>query len=99
MCSDGTTLIDECAQETPVGSSLNFITSDTVSAAFNYSLNLGCKFDTLFYVHNGRNGANEWNWVFDVDGTSNARDSFFVFNDYGAKHITLNVSNGVCIDS
>ncbi|HEY2725722.1 MAG TPA: PKD domain-containing protein, partial [Parafilimonas sp.] len=31
--SDGNTLLDECAQETPAGSSLNFITADTVSAA------------------------------------------------------------------
>jgi gliding motility-associated-like protein len=97
--TDGNTLLDECAQETPAGSSLDFITSNTVSAAFKYSLNLGCKFDTLFYMHDGQNGVNEWNWVFDVDGTSHTQDSFFVFNGYGNKHIMLSVSNGVCSDS
>jgi gliding motility-associated-like protein len=97
--SDGNTLIDECAQETPAGSSLDFITSDTVSAAFNYRLNLGCKFDTLFYMHDAKDEVDEWNWAFDVDGISHTQDSFFVFNDYGTKHITLNVSNGVCSDS
>ena len=39
--TDGNTLLDECAQETPAGSSLNFVTADTVSAAFNYNVNLG----------------------------------------------------------
>jgi gliding motility-associated-like protein len=56
-------------------------------------------FDTLFYAHDGRNGVNQWNWVFDTNGISVARDSIFNFNDYGAKHISLNVSNGVCVDS
>lgn len=97
--TDGNTLLDECGQETPKGSSLNFVTADKVSAAFNYNVNLGCVFDTLFYSHDGKGAINEWNWVFDVDGTSNARDSFFLFKTYGAKHIKLNVSNGVCSDS
>ena len=30
--SDGNTIIDECGQETPAGSTLNFMTKDTVSA-------------------------------------------------------------------
>ncbi len=97
--SDGNTLIDECAQETPAGSSLNFITADTVSAAFNYKVGLGCVFDTLFYAHDGRNEVNAWNWVFDIDGTSNTEDSFFTFKDYGTKHIQLICTNGVCSDS
>ncbi len=97
--TDGNTLFDECAQETPAGSFINFVTADTVSAAFAYSLSLGCVSDTLFYDHDGRNGVNEWNWTFDADGVSNARDSFFTFKDYGAKHIQLNVSNGVCSDT
>ncbi|MEP6465913.1 MAG: gliding motility-associated C-terminal domain-containing protein, partial [Parafilimonas sp.] len=97
--SDGNTLTDECAQETPAGSAVNFITSDTVSAAFNYSVGLGCVFDTLFYAHDGRNNVDAWNWIFDINGTSNAEDSLFLFNDYGAKHIQLAVTNGVCTDT
>jgi gliding motility-associated-like protein len=97
--SDKNTVLDECAQETPAGSTLNFITSDTVSAAFNYSVGLGCVFDTLFYAHDGRNNVNTWNWTFDVNGVSITRDSLFLFNDYGPKHITLNCTNGVCSDT
>jgi gliding motility-associated-like protein len=97
--SDNNTLLDECAQETPPGSSLNFVTADTVSAAFTYKLDLGCVLDTLYYRHNARNGVNEWNWTFDTDGISNAKDSFFTFKDYGTKHIQLAVSNGVCNDT
>ncbi|MBV9963123.1 MAG: gliding motility-associated C-terminal domain-containing protein [Parafilimonas sp.] len=97
--TDGNTLLDECAQETPAGSTINFVTADTVSAAFNYKLDLGCLLDTLFYNHDGRNAVNTWNWRFDVNGTSNSEDSFFTFNDYGTKHIKLFVSNGVCDDS
>lgn len=97
--TDGNTILDECAQETPAGSFVNFITADTVSADFNYSLHLGCVFDTLFYAHDGRNNINEWNWAFDSNGISNTRDSFFSFNDYGSKLISLNVSNGVCTDT
>ncbi|MEO8711794.1 MAG: gliding motility-associated C-terminal domain-containing protein [Parafilimonas sp.] len=97
--TDGNTILNECAQETPAGSLLNFTTADTVSAAFNYSLHLGCVFDTLFYAHDGNNEVNAWNWVFDVDGTSRAEDSFFLFKDYGAKHFQLTCTNGVCSDS
>lgn len=97
--SDGNTILDECAQETPAGSFIDFITADTVSADFDYSVHLGCVFDTLFYSHDGRNGVNQWNWVFDTNGTSAAEDSIFNFNDYGNKHIQLAVSNGVCTDS
>jgi gliding motility-associated-like protein len=97
--SDGNTILDDCALETPAGSSLSFITADTVSAAFNHRVGLGCVFDTLFYAHDGRNNVNEWNWLFDTNGTSTLKDSFYLFNNYGSKHIKLNVSNGVCTDS
>jgi gliding motility-associated-like protein len=97
--TDGNTILDECAQATPAGLSLNFVTKDVVSAIFAYSVHLGCTYDTLFYAHDGNNSVSEWNWVFDVNGTSTTKDSFFVFNDYGTKHISLNCSNGVCSDS
>lgn len=97
--NDGNSLIDQCAQETPAGSSLNFSTADVVSASFNYKVDLGCVLDTLFYSHDGANNVNTWNWIFDVNGTSSIADSFFTFKDYGAKHIKLFVSNGVCSDS
>ncbi len=97
--SDGNTLIDECAQETPAGSTVAFKAADTVSADFAYRVGLGCVYDTLLYAHDRRNNVNQWNWTFDVNGVSNASDSIFLFNDYGSKHISLNCSNGVCSDS
>jgi len=97
--SDGNTVLDDCAQETPAGSHLDFITADTVSAIFGYSVKLGCVYDTLFYAHDGKNGVTKWNWDFDTSGTSNVRDSFFLFKSYGTKHIKLNVDNSVCTDS
>ena len=96
--ADGNTLIDECGQET-LPASLDFNTAAPVSAAFIYKVDLGCVYDTLYYAHDGKSGVNKWSWVFDADGTSNARDSFFLFKTYGNKHITLKVSNDVCTDS
>ncbi len=97
--SDGNTLIDECAQETPAGSTIAFSTADTVSADFAYRVGLGCTYDTLLYAHDGKDQVNQWNWTFDVDGISITEDSLFLFNDYGSKHILLVASNGVCSDS
>ncbi len=97
--TDLNTIIDECAQETPVSESISFITADTVSAAFSYRVGLGCVYDTLLYAHDGKDHTNEWDWTFDSDGVSTARDSIFLFNDYGKKHIQLFASNGVCADT
>ncbi len=97
--NDGNSIVDECAQETPAIYSLPFITVDTVSAAFNYSVGLGCVYDTFTYTHDGRNNVDGWNWTFDIDGTSTARDSLFLFTTYGTKNIRLQVSNGVCTDT
>ena len=97
--SDSNTLINECDQVTPANSTINFITADTVSADFSFETHLGCKYDTLVYAHNGKNGVNEWNWIFDKDGTSNIRDSIFLFSEFGPKHIQLAVSNNVCTDT
>jgi gliding motility-associated-like protein len=97
--SDGNTLLDECTQETPAGSAIAFKAADTVSADFSYRVGLGCVYDTLLYAHDGRDHVNQWSWTFDADGVSTAEDSIFLFKDYGAKHIQLSASNGVCSDS
>ncbi len=46
-------VIDECGQQTPAGSSLNFSVKDTVSAAFTYNIKEGCKIDTMLLFHDG----------------------------------------------
>lgn len=97
--NDANTLIDECGQTTPAGSALQFTTEDTVSAAFEYKVGLGCVYDTLTCYHDGRNKVSNWHWTFDADGTAEIPDPVFLFTTYGSKNISLNVSNGVCYDS
>ncbi len=97
--TDGNTIIDECGQETPAGSSINFTGSDTVSAVFNGQLLLGCKQDTIVLQHDGRNAVNIWNWVFDDGVTYTTQNVTRIYNDYGIKSVSLLVSNGVCTDS
>lgn len=96
---DGNTIIDECGEETPVGSALNFITKDTVSATFDYSILYGCKVDSVVYSHNGANGVNKWNWQFDdhTSGSSNQHQK--IYPVFGHKNTALVVSNGVCSDT
>jgi gliding motility-associated-like protein len=97
--SDGNTIIDECGQETPAGSVLNFITKDTVSAAFTYRVFPGCETDTIAFAHDGRNGVNRWLWQLDYSGTSSLRNPIAYFGTFGLKQIILSVSNGVCSDT
>lgn len=97
--TDGNTIIDECGQETPVGSFLNFITKDTVSADFNYTIFEACKTDTVAFFHDGKNGVNQWTWQLDYLGISHAQNPVAYFTAFGTKQITLSVSNGVCSDS
>lgn len=97
--SDGNTIIDECAQQTPFGSSLNFITKDTVNADFTYGIRFGCRRDTIDYVHDGRNGVNVWKWNFDNLRNSNLQSPSIIYGTFGLKHAQLIVSNGVCSDT
>jgi gliding motility-associated-like protein len=97
--NDGNTIIDECGQETPAGSTLDFITADTVSADFSYRIFPGCKTDTILFNHDGRNEVNRWSWKFDYSGTSQLRNPVAYFNTFGLKQIVLAVSNGVCGDT
>ncbi|MEP6597393.1 MAG: PKD domain-containing protein, partial [Ginsengibacter sp.] len=97
--SDGNTIIDECGQETPVGSTLNFSTNDTVSAEFSYRINLGCKTDTIAFTHDGRNGVNQWLWRLGDQGTSTLKNPIAYFNKFGSQQIILSVSNGTCTDT
>lgn len=97
--ADGNTIIDECGQQTPAGSTLPFSTVDTVNADFTYQLLLGCKADTVQLFHNGANGVNQWNWNFNNQGSSTLQNPSYTFTVFGVKKIGLGVSNGVCKDS
>ena len=97
--NDGNTILDDCSQETPAGSAINFTVKDTVSANFTYQLLEGCKTDTLQLYHAGRNGVNQWFWKLDYNGNSNLQNPVTYFTTFGQKQIILSVSNGFCSDT
>jgi len=97
--SDGNTILDECTQETPAGSSLTFNTSSSVSPLFSSQLKLGCKQDTLVLMHDGNGNANFWEWSFDDGVRFIVQNVTRIYNDYGTRSAKLVVSNGVCTDS
>lgn len=96
---DGNTIIDECGQETPAGSTLFFNTKDTVNADFTYAIAYGCERDTISYFHDGRNEVNSWRWNFDNLRTSSLQNPRIVYGSFGQKHTQLIVSNGTCRDT
>ena len=97
--SDGNTIINECSKETPAGSTINFITKDTVSAVFTHSLKYGCITDIVNYNHDGKNGVNSWQWNFDSSLASSSKDTAITYPIFGLKQTTLIVSNGTCSDT
>ncbi len=97
--SDGNTLLNECAKETPAGSSLSFSVKDTVSADFNYQLRYGCTIDTVDYFHAGGNEINSWKWSLDDNLASTQQNPRGLYTEFDEKHIELIVSNGFCSDT
>jgi len=97
--SDGNTILNECAEQTPAGSSLNFSTSDTVSAAFNYTIQLSCKADTVNYLYTEKDGVDSWQWNFGNEGKSLLQNPVVSYTLFGEENATLIVSNGVCTDT
>ncbi len=97
--SDGNTVLNECGEPTPAGSSIPFSTVDTVSAVFSATPSLNCKVDAIDYSHDGRNSVNNWLWTFDDNITSNKKDTSIIYTIFGKKNATLIVSNGVCKDT
>jgi gliding motility-associated-like protein len=97
---DGNTLLDECGEETPAGSSLPFSVKDTVNADFSYIIDYGCLKDSVHYLHAGANAVNSWQWSLDENQQStiqNPTGYYSVFNSN--KKIDLTVSNGFCSDT
>ncbi len=95
---DGNTIIDECGQQTPP-STVDVKTYDTVSAAFTYQVFLGCKIDSIAYMHDGRNGVSQWYWTFDHNLIRTIQNPVITYTSFGQKNATLIVSNGVCSDT
>lgn len=96
--SDGTVLIDECGQETPV-QTLPFTTADTVNAVFTYTEKLGCQRDTLTFNHNGAHAVNSWNWTFNGNVKATTQTHTIIFPATSTNNVQLIVSNGTCSDT
>jgi gliding motility-associated-like protein len=97
--SDGNTLLDDCAQETPVGSSLAFTVKDTVNADFTYAVNYGCSVDVVNFLHHGKDEVNEWKWSLDDSKSSTLQNPVADYTVFKPKNISLVVSNGFCSDT
>lgn len=97
--NDGNSLINECGEITPAGSTINFTTQNITTADYLTTVKTGCKFDTLLLSHNGNGGANQWNWVIDDGRTSSLQNPVFRYNVFGSRNIKLTVSNGKCSDT
>ncbi|HEY2648354.1 MAG TPA: gliding motility-associated C-terminal domain-containing protein [Puia sp.] len=97
--TDGNTIINECGVETPGGGAISFAIKDTVSASFNYSTNLGCKYDTLHLGYVPANGVDQWQWIVDTVETSSLVSPDLVETVFGVKTVQHIVSNGFCSDS
>lgn len=97
--TDGNAIIDECGQETPVNSFIQFTIKDTVSAAFDFNLTQDCSKSDIQFFHDGDHGVTSWDWSLDYNGPSKLQNPRTIFPPFGDKTIRLIVSNGFCTDS
>lgn len=97
--NDGNTIVDECSEPTPYGSSINFTVKDTVSAGFTFDVSEGCKVNTVQFHHDGRNGVNKWLWYLDYSGKSSLQNPVANFSPLESRQIILEVTNGFCSDT
>jgi gliding motility-associated-like protein len=96
--NDGTTVIDECGQESPT-QTLSFTTADTVSATFQYTTALGCLSNNLTFTHDGAHNVNNWNWTFNNAVTATTQSHNITFPASSSNTVQLIVSNGICRDT
>lgn len=97
--SDGNTIINECGVETTGGGMIPFKLKDTVSASFDYSMNLGCNYDTLHLRYLPANEVDQWQWIIDSVETSSLLNPDLIETVFGLKSVQHIVSNGFCSDS
>jgi gliding motility-associated-like protein len=97
--TDGNTVVNECGEETPAGSTLSFTVKDTVNAGFTYIKKYGCTLDTINYFHPGTDGVNSWRWNLDEGKTSTDQNPQALYSVFNTKTVSLVVSNGFCSDT
>jgi gliding motility-associated-like protein len=98
--SNGSTILDECGVPPENNTVIpTFITSPSVSAAFNFTKNESCKGSQYLFSHDGANAVNTWTWTFGNNGSSNLQNPVHSFHAGGQHVIQLVVSNGRCTDT
>ncbi len=97
--SDGNSLIDECDQITPAGTTLSYTTKNIPTADFQSAVSPGCKYDTIYLTHNAYGGTTQWLWSIDGSTASNIQNPAFVSNAFGPHAVQLIVGNGFCTDT
>jgi gliding motility-associated-like protein len=97
--SDGNTLTNECGVSALPGASLPFSVKGAVSATFDYSIDYGCKYDTINLSYLPENGVNQWLWTVDTVTTSELLNPSIVETVFGVKNVQHIVSNGICSDT
>jgi gliding motility-associated-like protein len=97
--SDGNTLLNECGMATPENSVLTFTVKQAVLAPFTYKINYGCKYDIVYFSHDGANGVSEWLWTFDNNLTRSSQNDSIMYYTFEPRPVKLVVTNGVCSDS
>jgi hypothetical protein len=83
--NDGNTILDECNQQTPAGSFINFSIKDTVNAGFTFQVLYGCSTDTVNFFHSGNNGVNSWQWNLDENKTSTVQNPQALYRVFTTK--------------
>ena len=96
--SDGSTVINECSQET-LPATLQFSVKDTVNAAFTAVVNYGCAVDTVHFNYPRHNGVTHWRWSLDEGQFSTQQNPTGYYRNFNTKTVQLAVSNGFCSDT
>ncbi len=95
---DGSPIFDVCGQPI-LPQNVSFGAVDTVSADFTYTSLLGCRINTLTFMHDGAHGVDQWNWVINNTTQVFTQTTTQSFSSTSNNTIKLTVSNGVCSDS
>jgi gliding motility-associated-like protein len=97
--SDGNTLTNSCDSSMIAGSSLPFVIGTPVSAAFGYTIDYGCKQDTIQLNYLPSNGVNQSVWNIDSAFASSSVSPSLFETGFGLKNVQHIVSNGSCSDT
>ena len=97
--NDGNSLLSNCNRPTPVGSFMNFVATDTVSAEFQYQVQYDCITDLINFSHDGQHNVNQWTWTVNGNDAGNAQNIAQSFSAASQNTVQLVVSNGICSDT